>query len=40
MQQHLPQQEIHRTGLSVQAPGLTKNVVKITTVVQQIMTAQ
>jgi hypothetical protein len=36
---HLPQQEIQRTGLSVQAPSLTKNdMVKIATVVQQIMT--
>jgi hypothetical protein len=25
MQQHLPQQELQRTGLSVQAPSLTNN---------------
>jgi hypothetical protein len=38
MQQHLPQQEIQRTGLSVQAPSLTNNdTLKVTTVVQQIM---
>jgi hypothetical protein len=38
MQQHLPQQEIQRTGLSVHAPSLTNsNMLKVTTVLQQIM---
>jgi hypothetical protein len=39
VQQHLPQQEIQRTGLSVQAPRSTNSdTLKIATVVQQIMT--
>jgi Na+/phosphate symporter len=39
MQQHLPQQESQKTGLPVQALSSTKNdVLKVTTVVQQIMT--
>jgi hypothetical protein len=39
MQQHLPQQEIQRTGLSVQAPTSTYNAtLKVATVVQQIVT--
>jgi hypothetical protein len=41
VQQHLTQQEILRTGLSVQAPNLTNDdmlLVKIATVVEQIMT--
>jgi hypothetical protein len=40
VQQHLPQQEIQRIGLSVQAPNSTNNdTLKISTVVQQIMKA-
>jgi hypothetical protein len=39
MQQHLPQQEIQRTGLSVQAPSSSNNhMIKGATVVQQIIT--
>jgi hypothetical protein len=39
VQQHLPQQEIQRTGLSVQAPSSTNNdTLKVTTVGQQIIT--
>jgi hypothetical protein len=39
VQQHLPQQEIQKTGLSVQTPGLSDNdMLKVATVVQQIMT--
>jgi hypothetical protein len=38
MQQHLPQQEIQRRGLSVQSPSSINNgTLKIATVVQQIM---
>jgi hypothetical protein len=37
MQQHLPQQEIQRTDLSVQAPR-TSNNDKVATAVHQIMT--
>jgi hypothetical protein len=37
--QHLPQQEIQRTGLSVQAPSSTNNeTLKVATTVQQIIT--
>jgi hypothetical protein len=36
--QHLPQQEIQETSLSVQAHSLTNNeILKVATVVQQIM---
>jgi hypothetical protein len=39
VQQHLPQREIERTGVSVQAPSSTNNdMLKVVTVVQQIMT--
>jgi hypothetical protein len=39
VQQHLPQQEIQKTGLSVQAPSSVDNdTIKIAAVVQQIMT--
>jgi hypothetical protein len=39
MQQHLPQQEIQRTGLSVVAPSSTNNDTLIAvTIVQQILT--
>jgi hypothetical protein len=39
VKQHLPQHEIQRTGLSVQAPSSTNNdTLKIATVVQQIIT--
>jgi hypothetical protein len=39
MQQHLPQKEIQRTSLPVQAPSSTKNdMLKTATVVEQIMT--
>jgi hypothetical protein len=39
VQKHLPQQEIQRTGLSVQAPSSTNNdTLKIITVVQLIIT--
>jgi hypothetical protein len=41
VQQHLPQQEIQKTGLLVQAPSSFNNekiLVKVATVVQQIMT--
>jgi hypothetical protein len=39
VQQHLPQQEIQRTGLSVQAPSSSKNtILNVATVAQQIMT--
>jgi hypothetical protein len=38
-QQHLPQQEIQKTGLSVQAPSLSNSaMLKVTTVEQQITT--
>jgi hypothetical protein len=41
VQQHLSQQKIHKTGLSVQAPSFSNSdMLKVTTVVQQIMTAQ
>jgi hypothetical protein len=37
--QHLPQREIQRTGLSVQAPSSTNNdTLKIAILVQQIIT--
>jgi hypothetical protein len=39
MQQHLPQQEIQKTGLSVEAPSLSNSdMLKVLTVMQQIMT--
>jgi hypothetical protein len=39
VQQHLPQQEIQKTGLSVQAPSSSNNnMLKVATVVQHIMT--
>jgi hypothetical protein len=39
VQEHLPQQEIQRTGLSVQAPSSTNNdMLKIAIVLQQIIT--
>jgi hypothetical protein len=39
VQQHLPQLEIPKTGLLVQAPSSTNNdMLKVATVVQQIMT--
>jgi acyl-ACP thioesterase len=39
VQQHLPQQEIQTTGLSVQAPiSINNDTLKIATLVQQIMT--
>jgi hypothetical protein len=39
MQQHLPQKEIQKTGLSVQTPSSSNNdTLKVATVVQQIMT--
>jgi hypothetical protein len=39
VQQHLPQQEIQQTGLSVQAPSSSNNdMLKIATIVQQIVT--
>jgi hypothetical protein len=39
VQQHLPQQVIQRTGLSVQAPSSSNNVtLKVATVVRQIIT--
>jgi hypothetical protein len=39
VQQRLPQQEIHRAGLSLQNPSSTNtDTLKIITVVQQIMT--
>jgi hypothetical protein len=39
MQQHLPQHEIRRTGLSLQAPSASNSdKLKVTIVVQQIMT--
>jgi hypothetical protein len=38
-QQHLPQHEIQKTDLSVQAPSSSNNdTLKVATVVQQIMT--
>jgi hypothetical protein len=37
VQQHLPQQEIRSTGLSVQAPS-SSDKLKVATVVQRIMT--
>jgi hypothetical protein len=39
VQQHLPQQEIQKTGLSVQAPSSrNSDTLKVATVVQQITT--
>jgi hypothetical protein len=38
VQQHLPQQEIQKTGLSVQAPSSINDTLKIATVVQLIVT--
>jgi hypothetical protein len=39
LQQHLPQQEIQRTGLSVEAPSSTNNDTLIAVIiVQQILT--
>jgi hypothetical protein len=39
VKRHLPQQEIQKTGVSVQAPSLFNNeTIKVATVVQQIMT--
>jgi hypothetical protein len=39
MQQHLPQQEIQRTGLSVQAPSSTNNdTLKAAIIVRRIIT--
>jgi hypothetical protein len=39
VQQHLPQQEIQRTGLPVQAPSSANNdTLNVATVVQQIIT--
>jgi hypothetical protein len=39
VQQHLPQQEIQQTGLSVQAPSSSNSdMLKVATVMQQIMT--
>jgi hypothetical protein len=39
VQQHLPQQEIQKTGLSVQAPCSSNNdMLKVTTVAQPIIT--
>jgi hypothetical protein len=39
VQQHLPQQEIQKTRLSVQAPSSSNSdMLKVTNVVQQIMT--
>jgi hypothetical protein len=39
MQQHLSQQEIHKTGLAMQAPSSTSNeILKAATVVECIMT--
>jgi hypothetical protein len=39
VQQHLAQQEIERTGLSVQAPSSADNdTLKVVTLVQQIIT--
>jgi hypothetical protein len=39
VQQHLPQQEIQKTGLSVQAPSSSNSaMLKVTTVEQQITT--
>jgi hypothetical protein len=39
VQQHLPQQEIQKTGLSIQAPSSTNSeTLKFATVVHQIMT--
>jgi hypothetical protein len=39
MQQHLPQQEIQRTGLSVQVPSSSNNdMLEVATVMQQIIT--
>jgi hypothetical protein len=38
VQQHLPQQEIQKTGLTVQAPSSSDNdKLKVATVVRQIM---
>jgi hypothetical protein len=38
VQQHLPQQQIQKTGLSVQAPTSSDNdTLKVATVVRQIM---
>jgi hypothetical protein len=39
VQQHLPQQEIQKTGLSVQAPSSSDNgTLKVATVAQRIIT--
>jgi hypothetical protein len=39
IQQYVPQKEIQKTGLSVQAPSLThSDMFKVITVVQQIIT--
>jgi hypothetical protein len=39
MQQHLPQQEIQKTGLSIQVPSSSDNdTLKVATVVRLIMT--
>jgi hypothetical protein len=39
VQQHLPQQEIQKTGLSVQAPSSSDNdKLKVATLVQHVMT--
>jgi hypothetical protein len=39
VQQHFPQQEIQKTGLSVHTPSLSdSDTLKVATVVQQIMT--
>jgi hypothetical protein len=39
IQQHLPQQEIQKTGLSAQAPNSSNNeIIEVDTVVQQITT--
>jgi hypothetical protein len=38
MQQHLPQQEIQKTGLAIQAPSSNSNeMLKVATVLQQIV---
>jgi hypothetical protein len=39
LQQHLPQQEIQKTGLSLQAPSSANSeMIKVATVMQQIVT--
>jgi hypothetical protein len=41
VRQHLPQQEIQKTGLPVQAPSSSNSdMLKVATVVQQFTTAQ